>query len=100
MVQSVLHTLTQPSRMHNSAYHDREFVAFLILSSLPLMGQEDYTIRWNLTVTHVIFKYFFARSDITVANGAYVTTHFFNKNYSYNNIPEFGTPFSEHSVYR
>jgi hypothetical protein len=47
MVQSTLHILTQYFWNHDSAYHEREIVAFLILSLLPLKGPEDYTISWN-----------------------------------------------------
>jgi hypothetical protein len=81
MVESVLVILTQPFRMHNSAYHEREFVAFLTLSSLPLKRPEDYTIRWNLTVTHAISKYLYAYSDVAFTNRAQFTIFFVNTNY-------------------
>lgn len=101
MVRSVLAILTQPLRMHNSVYHDRGFVAFLIISSVPLKGPEDERIRWNITVTQPIFKYFYVHSDTTFANGAYITIIFFlSTDYLYNNIPEFSTPCLEHPVYR
>ena len=100
MVRSILVILTQNVRKHDSAHHERDSVALLILSSLPLKRSENYTIHWNLTITHAIFQYLNAHSDKAVANGAYVTIHFLNTNYLYNNIPEFGTPCSEHPVYR
>ena len=61
---------------------------------------ENYTIRWKLTVTHAIYKYLYAHSVVAVANGTYVTIFFVNTNYSYDNIPAFGTLCSEHPVHR